>query len=94
MTVTRLLDVNVLLALLWKDHAGPVRWACSALIGSKQTTDGNVVASAYRHGGKLATLDRGTPELVRNKRAPDVVDLVELPPWNVRLDEAPAAPPA
>jgi toxin-antitoxin system PIN domain toxin len=147
MAVTRLLDVNVLLALLWRDHAehravagwfrssveswatcpptqlgfvrvlslptvskgfvapadamellernlvdpkhvfwpadiefvDPVRSTCHRLVGSKQTTDGYLVALAHRYGGKLVTLDRSIPELVRGKPAEGAVELIELP---------------
>lgn len=147
MAVTRLLDVNVLLALLWRDHAehravaqwfrtsvtswatcpptqlgfvrvlslpsvskgfvapadamvlleknladtrhifwhadiefvDPVRSACHTLVGSKQTTDAYLVALAQRHGGKLATLDRGILELVRDKPSAESVELIDLP---------------
>ncbi len=146
MAVTRLLDVNVLLALLWQDHedhdsvtrwfnahvtswattpttqvgfvrvlslktvsrgfvspsdamdllqknlssphhvfwpadidfVGPVRAICHTIVGSKQTTDAYLVALAHRHKGKLATLDRGLPELVKGKPAQDLVELIDV----------------
>lgn len=149
MAITYLLDVNVLLALLWWDHAehlatvrwfrsggvswattpvtqagfvrvlsnrsvsrgfvspegamdlleknltavprhvfwpadipfvAPVRSACQQIIGPKQTTDAYLVALALRHAGKLATLDRGILELVKDRPGEDAVELIELPP--------------
>ena len=56
-----------------------VRSTCNALIGAKQTTDAYLVALAHRHGGRLATLDRGVAELVRDKPGQDAVELIELP---------------
>ncbi len=35
-----------------------------SLVGHRQVTDAYLVALAGRHSGKLATLDRGVPELV------------------------------
>ncbi|MCB1018271.1 MAG: PIN domain-containing protein [Acidobacteria bacterium] len=57
----------------------PVRAACNTLIGPKQATDAYLVALALRHGGKLATLDRGVLELVRGRPGEEAVELIELP---------------
>ena len=56
-----------------------VRSTCNALIGAKQTTDAYLVALAHRNGGKLATLDRGILELVRDQPGQDAVELIQLP---------------
>ena len=61
------------------EFVGPVRTTCHMLVGGKQTTDAYLVALAERHGGKLATLDRGVPELVKGRPAQDLIELIELP---------------
>ena len=51
----------------WADEvavtlAGP--FASLSLVGHRQVTDAYLLALAQHHGGKLATLDRGVPELI------------------------------
>jgi uncharacterized protein len=58
----------------------PVRSTCQTLIGSKQVTDAYLVALAGRHGGRLATMDRGIAELAKTECARDLVEVLDLPP--------------
>lgn len=53
----------------WPDEvpvalAGP--FESLSLIGHRQLTDAYLLALARHHGGRLATLDRGVPDLVRD----------------------------
>jgi predicted nucleic acid-binding protein len=43
------------------------------VVGHQQVTDAHLVALAIRHGGCLATLDRGGRALVPAGRSPDAV---------------------
>jgi len=47
--------------------------ARSRVVGHQQVTDAHLVALAIRHGGCLATLDRGVRALVPAGRSPDAV---------------------
>ncbi|MCP4205390.1 MAG: PIN domain-containing protein [bacterium] len=48
------------------------------LVGHRQVTDAHLLSLAIRHGGRLATFDRGMLQLVPQGREPlDVVDLIE-----------------
>jgi toxin-antitoxin system PIN domain toxin len=54
----------------WPDEvavpfAGP--FASLSLVGHRQVTDAYLLALAQHHGGKLATLDRGVPELIAER---------------------------
>jgi len=54
----------------WPDEvavtlAGP--FASLSLVGHRQVTDAYLLALARHHGGKLATLDRGVPDLVSER---------------------------
>ena len=67
------------------EFVGPVRSACQPLVGGKQTTDAYLVVLSQRHGGKLATLDRGILELVKDKPGQDFVELIEAPAADLDL---------
>jgi hypothetical protein len=43
------------------------------LVGHRQVTDAHLVALALRHGGRLATFDRGLRDVVPSGVAPDSV---------------------
>lgn len=63
----------------WPDEveltgAGP--FASLSLVGHRQVTDAYLLTLARHHGGKLATLDRGAPELIAERKAR--ADWVEL----------------
>ncbi len=65
-----LLDINVLLALLDRDHVEHARateWFDRTTIdtdrrhGPKQVTDAYLLALTAAHGGRFATVDRAVP---------------------------------
>jgi len=65
----------------WADEvavtgAGP--FASLSLVGHRQVTDAYLLTLARHHGGKLATLDRGVPELIADRGERD--SWVELIP--------------
>ena len=52
----------------WTDELVPARttiFASLSLVGHRQVTDAYLLALAQHHGGKLATLDGGVAELIR-----------------------------
>lgn len=54
----------------WPDEvavtpAGP--FASLSLVGHRQVTDAHLLALVQHHGGKLATLDRGVPDLLAER---------------------------
>lgn len=54
--------------------------AAAKLIGYRQVTDAHLLALALRHGGRLATLDRGLRQLVPNSfHAEEAVCVVGSP---------------
>lgn len=53
--------------MFWPDDeslAGSPHFDAMQLVGFRQVTDAHLVALALRHGGALATLDRGVPSLL------------------------------
>ena len=46
------------------------------LVGHRQVTDAHLLALALRHGGRLATFDRGLLDLLPSGPAPEVVELI------------------
>jgi uncharacterized protein len=50
-----------------------------SLVGHRQVTDAYLLALARHRGGKLATLDRGVPDLLPNHDGRD--EWVEVIPW-------------
>lgn len=64
--------------VFWPDDVSPAdeeAAAFSRVVGYRQVTDAHLLTLATRHGGRLATFDRGVGELL-----PDAHDAVELIP--------------
>jgi len=60
----------------WADDVSPVdrdAIAFERVVGYRQVTDAHLLSLAIRRGGRMATFDRGVPELL-----PDDPDRVEL----------------
>ena len=86
-----LLDVNLLTALAWPKHlhhssaldwweqrsSDNVSWA-TKIRGHRQVTDALLVALALEHSGRVATFDRGMPDVVpQHRNADDVVEVIQ-----------------
>jgi hypothetical protein len=67
----------------WRDDirfAQSLHVALARVVGHQQVTDAHLVALALRHGGRLATFDRGVRALVPSGQAREVVTIVPFDP--------------
>lgn len=63
----------------WKDQSGfveTVRPFAGNMLGHRQVTDAYLLGLAFRHGGALATLDRGIEALLSGHAKNDVLEIV------------------